>query len=225
MTQPPPPEQPPYGQAPSGQPPYGQPTYGQPTYGQPPYGAPLPPTHAYPQPPKKPRPSAWWFLLPTLLVVAAVVSVAVFGLLAFKAFRFDGPVPVDGRAHTVTLDNTEPHVLWAGDPQPSCTVTDTGTGEELPLTSTTGTFTRSTNDRPDDVAWLQFTPRSDSVDVTCTGVTGSDVMVGTRPDVGRLVGGILGAILLPLGLGTLALISLIVLVILFAVRGRRPKRA
>lgn len=187
----------------------------------PPYGAPFPPSASYPAPPKKPRPSAWWFLLPTLLVVAAVASVAIFGVMAFRSFRFEGPVPVDGQTHTITLDNTDIHVLWAGSPRPSCVVTDSTTGEELTLTATNGTFTRTTDNRPHDVAWLEFAPTSARVDITCTGGDGTDVVVGTRPDVGRLVGGILGAILLPMGLGFLALVSLIVLIVLFAVRGPR----
>lgn len=223
MSQPPlPPDPPPYGTPPQGVPQYGG-APGAQAYPAPGYGAPFPPPSPYPPPPKKPRPSAWWFLLPTLLVVAAIASVAIFGVMAFKSFRFEGPVPVDGQAHTVDLDNTDIHVLWAGSPRPSCVVTDSATGEELTLSATNGTFTRTTNNRPDDVAWLEFTPTSDRVDVACTGGNGADVIVGTRPDVGRLVGGILGAILLPMGLGFLALVSLIVLIVLFAVRGPRNR--
>ena len=241
MSQPPtPPEPPPYGapQEPSpygGPPPQDAPPYGAPPYGAPPYGAqgypaagygpPAPPTGAYPMPPKKPRPSAWWFMLPTILLIGAVASVAIFGVMAFRSFKFDGPVPVDGQAHTVALDNTEAHVLWAASPRPTCVVTDTASGRELPLSATEGTFTRSTNNRPNDVAWLEFTPTSQRVDVTCTGGDGTDVIVGARPNVGQLVGGILGAVLLPLGLGFLALVSLIVLIVLFAVRGPRNRMA
>lgn len=198
-------------------PPYGQPPYGQPPYGQPPYGQAAPT-------PMKPRPSAWWFALPVGLGLLAVAVGAFFLVTSVREFlRTDAVVPADGQGYVVTLPDTEKRMIWAPDafPPPTCTVSDEATRTEVPLTSPLATYTRDTGTALRGV-WT-FQPPDTAVVVTCQGTGGYDVTVGPAPSAGRFAGGIVAGILIPLLLGGVAFVVLIVLVILFAVRGpRRP---
>lgn len=199
---------------------------------QPGYGAAWTPP---PTAPKKPRPSAWWFLGPVALVAAAVAVFVVALVAGFSGLVTDTQsLPADGQPHQVTLKNTEKQMLaidedefWTAD----CTVTDAGSGEQLTINSPTGDVTVN--------GWevtKTFRPISPDVVVTCQPGTsdpadpsagaGTEVIVGEAPEIGRAVGGIIVATIVPLVLGSIAVIWAIVLGILMAVRGpRRPRNA
>jgi hypothetical protein len=188
-------------------------------------GPPYPPSPPYAPVPKRPRPSAWWFALPALLLLLAV---AAFPLLILRAI--DGLLDTDARfaaegQHTVTLADTGPRLIWAEQgTYPACVVTDAATGDELALRTPSGTLERTMNGHA-EVGWQRFEPISTTVVVTCAGDGSSSISVGPMPDVGGFVGSTLAAIGVPLVLGGLGLISLIVLVILFATGGPRNSRA
>ncbi len=188
-------------------------------------GPPYPQYPPHSPTPKRPRPSAWWFALPALLLLLAV---AAFPLLILRAI--DGLLDTDARfaadgQHTITLADTQPRLIWAErGTSPRCGVTDGETGRPLALSSPSGTLER-TMDGHAEVGWQRFDPISTTVVVTCAGDGSSSISVGPMPDVGGFVGTTLAAIAVPLVLGGLGLVSLIVLIILFATGGPRNSRA
>lgn len=200
----------------------------------PPGGPPYQPPHTwppgapvgYPPPaPKRPRPSAWWFVLPVLLLLLAAVS---FPLLVVRAvdglLDTDARVAADGRPHPVTLADTEPRLIWAEPGAfPDCRVTDAATGEDLVLDRPRGTMERTQDGRAER-GWQRFDSVSTTVEVTCGGNGATAVSIGPMPDIGGFVGSTLAAIGVPLVLGGLGLIALLVLVILFATGGPRNSR-
>ena len=173
-----------------------------------------------PPPPKKPRPRGWWFVLGAgLMVVAVAVAVLLFALVFKALFTTDASLRADGQAHEVTVPADGDRMLWADtlDGEPDCRVTDTETGEEIPLSSPSGEFQRN-----EQTGFARFDPGSGRLSVTCAG-NGEQVEIGPSPSIGGLVGGVLAAILIPMLLGTAGFIVVLVTGILWATRPPRPK--
>ncbi|MGN0062950.1 MAG: hypothetical protein ACI379_01810 [Nocardioides sp.] len=210
----------PYGQ---GQQPPAQP-YGQnQPYGQAPYGTSGYPAQSYqpPSAPKKPRPSAWWWLGPALLLVGALVSVIVaVSLIADTVNLPRTEVPVDGSEYEVTTTDGVSYLVWS-DAAVSflqCTVTDAD-GSAITLRSPSGEFTVNEWD-----AVGQFTARGEKALVTCqddAAVTASAVRVSESPEASGVVASVLLLIVVPLVLGGIAFVWGIVLLILTVSRPSR----
>lgn len=174
----------------------------------------------YQQPQKKPRPSAWWFVLGAGLMAAGMAAlVLLFALVFREMFTTDASLRADGDAHEVTVETDGDRMLWADteDDDPQCTVTDTASGEEIPLSSPDGDFQRNRQ-----TGFATFDPGSGSLSITCDG-NGEEVEIGPAPSIGGLVGGILAAILIPMLLGGSGFVIVLVTGILWATRPARQK--
>lgn len=179
---------------------------------------------ATPEPTKPPkgRPSAVWFVVGGLLVVAGVVAGIVLFVRVFDSNFLDveATIPADGVAHEVTVDTNGDRYLW--EPQygdADCTLTDRDTGGTITLDPVNGTVTRSTNGD----AWRavgSFDPGSGRLAVTCSPEEDA-AQIGPSLDVGDFVGRLLLAIIVPLLLGGIGLAVLIGTGILWATRPKR----
>lgn len=179
---------------------------------------------ATPEPPRpaKARPSAVWFVVGGLLVVAGIVAGIVLFVRIFDAGFFDVEASIrpDGRAHAVTVGTDGDRFLW--EPQygsADCAVSDADTGAAITLEAVSGTFTRQLNADAWQAA-ARFDPGSGHLSVTCSPAAGP-AEIGPALDVGGFVGAIVVAIVVPLILGGLGLAVLIVVGILWATRPRR----
>lgn len=195
---------------------------------QPPPSSPVPSGYPPGQPPRPPkhRPSWVWFLVGAGLIVAggaAAVALFVWTLWAF--FSTDARAPANGRPHTVAVDTDGDRMLWRPDDvfDPGCRVTDTATGEEIPLRPVTSQLTRNTGDG-DLTAAYRFAPGSGELEVTCrASEDGEDVVIGPAPTAGGFVGGLIATVAVGGLLGLLGLATLIVNGVLWATRPARPK--
>jgi hypothetical protein len=202
----------------------------------PPYGPPhgpadgapsgYPPGHA--PPPRKARPSAWWFGLGLALIGAAVV--AGVGLFVWTLHGFlatDVDVARDGRAHSVEVSTDGDRMLWAPEYEstPACRVVDRATGDEVPLRGAGGDFRRNDGGSAGDWRGLwRFDPGSGTLEITCeeTGPRpSSTVEIGPAPRIGNFLLGILATILVPAVLGLSGVVVLIVTGILYSTRPAR----
>lgn len=174
----------------------------------------------YPPPPGKPRPRAWWFAGPVLLLVAAV-AVFVIGLITTigSVEIPDQRFAADGAPLTAEVTAGETQGIWVRGEDLSgfvnCAVTQGGAPVEV---STPGVdFTVN--------SWTlasEFEPSSNSVEVSCVAANPSlELAVGDTADGGQFALGLVATIIAPLVLGGIAVIWLIVLGILFATRPKR----
>lgn len=180
---------------------------------------------ATPLPPPEPkkRPSAVWFVVGALLVVAGAVAGVVLFVRIFSAGFLDveATIPADGAAHQVSVGTDGDRFLW--EPQygaADCTLVDVSTGGTVSLEPVNGTFTRSYNAD----AWqavARFDPGSGRLSVTCSAEEGP-AQIGPAIVVEDFVIRILLAIAVPLVLGGLGLAVLIGTAILWATRPERP---
>lgn len=155
-----------------------------------------------------------------------VLAVAAFPLLLWRAvdgvLKTDGVVAVDGRAHEIRLADPGPHLLWMTSGEAArCTVS--AGGSPLSLAPPGESWKRSQQGRSERGVAV-FDADSTSVEVTCTG-RGAAVRVGPKPDLGGFFGGIVATVLVPLVLGSLGLVLLIVLVVLYATGRPRNETA
>lgn len=172
--------------------------------------------------PAKARPSAVWFLVGGLLVIAGIVAGTVLFVRIFTdgLLSVEASIPADGAAHVVTVDTDGDRFLW--EPQygeADCVVRDAESGATLALEPVTGTFTRQVNAD----AWqaqARFDPGSGRLSVTCSADAGP-AQIGPAVEVEAFVVRILTAIVVPLALIGLGLAVLIVVGILWAMRPRR----
>ncbi|WP_460834908.1 hypothetical protein [Nocardioides hungaricus] len=189
-----------------------------------PYGAYSP----VPQPPRRYRPSAGWFVAGiALIVVAVVVAVGIFVWLLAGFLDTDATVRADGEPRQVSVGTDGDRMLWLDDQTTSCRIVDGETGAKIPVRTVTGSFERS-DSNGDLVGLYRFSPGSGSLEVTCTsslaGIGPAPVvLIGPMPQIGNFVVGILLAILIPGLLGLAGLVMLIVTGILWSVRDPRPK--
>ncbi|MBB6626568.1 hypothetical protein H5V45_04440 [Nocardioides sp. KIGAM211] len=190
---------------------------------QPPYGVPQAPLHQPPGPPRKPRPSGWWFVLGGALVVAAIAVGVTLVVLTLRGFlTTDATVSADDQPHTVSVGTDRDRLLWATTGStPQCTVVDRGTGREVATSSPGAAYTKS-DGSGSWTGFARFDPGSGTLEVTCT-AAGGDVQIGPAPELGSFVGGIFATILVPLVLGLLGLLVLIVTGVRFATGAPRDR--
>lgn len=157
-----------------------------------------------------------------LLGAAGIVGIGLFGWTLVGFLRTEVSVAADGSPHRVTVGVDGDRFLWMRDgAQGDCALRDEVTKLEIDLRPVNGTYTRTVN----GVGWAavaRFDPGSGQLVVTCTGSAGT-VQIGPASSVGRFVGGILGAILIPLVLAGAGLTVLMVTGILFLTRPPRPR--
>ncbi|MGY2704241.1 MULTISPECIES: hypothetical protein [unclassified Nocardioides] len=181
---------------------------------------------AYPARPQKYRPSGWWFVLGSGLVVLAIgIAVGVFVWLLAAFLDFDAIVDADGQPHNVTVGTDRDRMLWTDSTAQSCRLIDLDSGEPIPLHRVSGDFSRS-DSHGDFEGFLRFSPGSGHVVITCVQTDGSSpgsVLIGPMPRIGSLVAGVLIAILVPALLGLAGLVIIIVNGILWSTRQPRPK--
>jgi hypothetical protein len=169
----------------------------------------------------KPRPSAAWFALGGLLVVAGAVAGVVLFVRIFSAgfLSVEATIPADGLAHEVTVDTDGDRFLW--EPQygrADCEVRDQATDAAVELDPVGGTFIRSVNAE----AWqavARFDPGSGSLAVTCSADEGP-AQIGPALVIEDFVVRIVLAIVVPLLLAGLGLAVLIVTGVLWLTRPR-----
>jgi hypothetical protein len=183
----------------------------------------------FPVPPRKPRPSGWWFALGGTLIVAAVA--AGIGLFVWTLSGFlhtDVSFRADGQPHRVSVGTDGDRMLWFDETTTlphDCVVVDTATGDEVRLESVTGEYRRPNATMGDWIGARRFDPGSGELEVSCTSRHDSaTVEIGKAPQIASFVGGILSAILVPLVLGGTGFVVILVTGILFATRGPRVRR-
>jgi len=177
-------------------------------------------------PPRKPRPSGWWFALGGVLIVAAVAAGVGLFIWTLSGFlQTDATVQADGEPHRVSVGTDGDRMLWFDEtttPPDECVVVDTATGEELPLEAVSGEYRRSNGTMGDWVGRYRFDPGSGELEITCSGrYDRARVEIGKAPQIASFVGGIIAAIVIPLVLGGAGLVVILVTGILFATRGPR----
>jgi hypothetical protein len=182
--------------------------------GYPPGQAPLP---------TKPRPSGWWFVVGSVLIVGAVAAAVGLFIWTLSAFLdTDARVAADGQPHQVTVGTDGDRMLWfeEGSAQ-TCQIVDRASGDVVVLDRVSATYERSDTDG-DWHGFARFDPGTGNLEVTCA--PAGTVLIGAAPKIGNFVVGILATIFVPLFLGLFGLAILIVTGILFATRppGSRP---
>lgn len=177
-------------------------------------------------PPRRTRPSGWWFAVGGVCVLAAIA--AGIGLLVWTLgglLDVEASVRADGEPHAVVLDGGGERMVWGRSADGTdCTIVDTATGEEVDYSPVSGTLTKE--DRSG--SWtgvVTFDPGSGSLQVTCVDTGGEVVQLGPASDAGTFVGKVLATVLVPLVLGGLGLVVLVVTGILFATGAPRAPRA
>jgi len=179
---------------------------------------------ATPEPaePAKARPSAVWFVVGGLLLVAGIVAGIVLVIRIFDSgfLSVEADIPADGVPHVVTVGTDGDRFLW--EPQygaADCSVVDRDTGGTIDLRPVSGDFTRQVNAD----AWqavATFDPGSGHLSVTCSADQGP-AQIGPELDVGAFVVSILLAVLAPLLLIGLGAAVLVATTVLWATRSKR----
>jgi hypothetical protein len=176
---------------------------------------------ATPEPPGpvKGRPSAVWFLVGGLLVVAGVVAGIVLVVRIFDSgfLGVEANVPADGAVHEVMVGTDGDRFLW--EPQygaADCVVRDRDSGGTITLEPVSGTYTRQVNADAWQAA-ARFDRGSGRLAVTCSPEEGP-AQIGPALDVADFVARILVAVLVPLALIGLGLATLVGTGVLWATR-------
>lgn len=186
-----------------------------------------PPGHP-PLPPKR-RPSGWWFVVGSALIVAALVAgVGLFIWTLSAFFTTDATVPTDGTPHSITVDTDGERMLWRDSAvfNPDCTVVDRASGEQIDLRPVHSQITKEFGDDEWTAAY-RFDPGSGELEVACAALSGlrgggQGVEIGPAPSVGGIVAGVVATIAVPSLLGLLGLATLIVTGVLWSTRPARP---
>ena len=196
-------------------------------YPPPPYGAPGPPPYGAPGPPpapRRPRPSGWWFVVGTGLILGGIaLGIGIFAWTLQGFLNTEATVPVDGRPHQVGVGTDGDRMLWLEDGfTQRCTIRDLENGAPVSLSPVTGSFHRS-DGSGDFRGGYRFDPGSGRLGVTCRSMPGGamdasagSVLIGKAPRIGSFAVGILAGILVPLVLGAAGLVILIVTGVRFA---------
>lgn len=174
---------------------------------------PVPPTHQAPPPSP-----AWWFVGGSCLVAGIVLGGYLLINLFVTMFDTTATIRGDDGVSLVEVEAGHDYLLWLENtgPSPVCTVTDAVTQREVAVRSM-GHTTLNRNDQTAD-GW--FEAPSDRVTVECSGP--GEVEIGRRPGTPPWVGGVAGAIALPVLLFAAGFVVLVVTGIRLSMAGRRP---
>jgi hypothetical protein len=185
-------------------------------YGQPYQPPPIYPAYQKPVPSRR-RPSAWWFVVAGLMMLAGVAIGVLLIVQAVRGFiETDATIQPDGQTHSIVVDTDQDRMVWI-DPfeQPVCTIVDAETGTEVEQEGIGNTeYTKSSGGRE----WTgdtTFDPGSGRLEVTCD-ASGGPIQIGPTVELGAFVGGLVAGILIPLALGGSGFVLLIVIGVLYA---------
>jgi hypothetical protein len=187
----------------------------QPPYGQPYQPPPLYPAYQKPVPSRR-RPSAWWFLVGALLMLAGLAIGVLLIVQTVRTFTdVDATIQADGETHTLTVDADQDRLVWVHPRQSeSCSIVDARSGEPVTLEDVDATYTKDVGSGSWEGA-KRFDPGSGDLEVTCD-ATGGEIQIGPAPEFGKFLGGLAAGILIPLVLGGGGFVLLIVIGILYA---------
>jgi hypothetical protein len=167
--------------------------------------------------PSRRRPSAWWFLVAGLMMLAGVAIGVLLIVQAVRAFvDTDATIQPDGETHSIVVDTAQDRMVWidAFD-QPVCTIVDAETGDEVQQEGLSNAeYTKSSGSRE----WTgdtTFDPGSGRLEVTCE-ESGGPIQIGPAVEFGAFFGGLAAGILIPLVLGGGGFVLLILIGVLFA---------
>jgi hypothetical protein len=186
-----------------------------PPYGQPYQPPPIYPAYQKPVPSRR-RPSAWWFLVAGLLMLAGVAIGILLIVQAVRGFiDVDATIQDDGETHSIVVDADQDRMVWIDMfDQPVCSIVDAETGEEVRLEGLNAEYTKSSGSRE----WTgdsNFDPGSGMLDVTCE-ESGGPIQIGPAVEFGAFFGGLAAGILLAILLGGVGFVLLIVIGVLYA---------
>jgi hypothetical protein len=122
------------------------------------------------------KPSRWWYVVGVGLIVAGIVAMIAFILLAVwqgvSVFKDGTEVAVPGQVR-VDLPDDDKRMLYARPgADPACTLADTEDGTDLPLDQTIGSVSISING-DEWVGVGTFPTGSGHVELTCSGDSGT----------------------------------------------------
>ncbi|TWS20511.1 hypothetical protein FK529_03975 [Tsukamurella asaccharolytica] len=144
-----------------------------------------------------------------MIVAAVVVPILLILLLTLPQFRLGAQVvPLDGAPHAVELPADAEYAVLAAtrtkEGAPSCVLTGPD-GAPIPLREVSGSVTVENR-----MVLRVFDTDSGAVTATCPPTPGyTEVVLGKRPDMTRLLGGIFGAFGFALLVGGAGLILLV----------------
>lgn len=144
-----------------------------------------------------------------MLLAAIVVPILLVLVFTLPQFRLDAqPVPLDGAAHAVDLPAGAEYAVMAAtrtkEGAPSCVLTGAD-GAPIPQRAVSGGVTVENR-----MVLRVFDTGSGHIEATCAPVPGFDeVVLGKRPDMTRLLGGVFGAFGFALLVGGPGLVLLI----------------
>lgn len=142
----------------------------------------------------------------------------VLGSVLHTFMQTEASAPLDGRTHDLSVEADRDYYVFVDDNQQvSCDFVDTASGASLDLQ----TMGNSSVTRNDDPAIGKISTPSGELSVTCEGTVG-DAELGPVPSAPSWIGGLAGAVAIPLMLGVAGLVILVVTAVAFATRGRRP---
>ena len=185
----------------------------------PPYGQPYQPPPVYPayqKPvPSRRRPSAWWFALGTLMMLAGLAIGVLLIIQTVTTFTdVDATIQADGESHAISVD-AEDRMVWVhpGEPQ-TCSIVDTATGEDVDFKGLDVDYLKDVGSGEWEGADT-FDPGSGDLEVTCD-ATGGEIQIGPAPQFGKFFGSLAAGILIPLALGGGGFVLLVLIGILYA---------
>lgn len=186
---------------------------------QPPYGPYQPPPvyPAYQKPvPSRRRPSAWWFVVAGLLMLAGLAVGVLLIVQTIQAFtEVDATIQADGETHTVTVDADQDRMVWIHPDAPqTCSIVDAASGEDVEVEDVSASYTKDVGSGEWEGV-SRFDPGSGDLEVTCN-PTGGEIQIGPAPEFGAFFGGLAAGILVPLVLGGGGFVLLVVIGILYA---------
>ena len=187
----------------------------------PPYGGPQPgqpPVYpAYQKPvPRRRRPSAWWFAVAGLMMLAGIAIGVLLIVQAVRAFvDVDATIQADGQTHAVSVDADQDRMVWIHPDEPqTCSIVDAENGQPVDIEGVSATYTKDVGSGEWEGV-SRFDPGSGDLEVTCE-ATGGEIQIGPAPEFGQFFGSLAAAIIIPILLGGGGFVLLIVISILFA---------
>ncbi len=157
----------------------------------PPYGQPYQPPPVYPayqKPvPSRRRPSAWWFVVAGLMMLAGVVIGVLLIVQTVRTFTdVDATIQDDGETHSIVVETDQDRMVWVHPYQQlSCDIVDTATGEAVNLERVGAEFTKDVGSGEWE-GHSEFDPGSGELEVTCP-VGAGEIQIGPAPEFGGVL--------------------------------------
>jgi hypothetical protein len=187
----------------------------------PPYGVPQPgqpPVYpAYQKSvPSRRRPSAWWFAVAGLLMLAGIAIGVLLIVQAVRTFTdVDATIQADGETHAVSVDADQDRMVWIHPSEPQrCVIMDAESGTPVDLDDVSASYTKDVGSGEWEGS-SRFDPGSGDLEITCE-ATGGEIQIGPAPEFGKFFGSLAAGIIIPILLGGGGFVLLILIAILYA---------